>query len=70
MNALANDQLKRLRALLANIPKFDSGDTRGDTAEGLDDARRRFTRQFPGQEMLSNELLSREQMRLSRRNCC
>lgn len=65
MNALANDQLKRLRALLANIPEISFGRYTGDTAERLDDARQRFARQFPGQPMLPNELLSREQMRAS-----
>lgn len=63
MNALANDQLKRLRNLLAEVPEISFGRYTGDTAENVDDARQRFARQFPGQPMLPNELLSREQMR-------
>lgn len=63
MNALANDQLKRLRTLLANTPQITFGRYTGDTENTVDYARRRFAKQFPGQPMLPNELLSREQMR-------
>lgn len=65
MNALANDQLKRLRTLLANTPQITFGRYTGDTEQTTEFARKRFGKQFPGQKMLPNELLSREQMRAS-----
>lgn len=63
MNALANDQLKRLRSLLASTPQITFGRYTGDTEQTTEYARKRFSKQFPGQPMLPNELLSREQMR-------
>ncbi|MDE0547439.1 DEAD/DEAH box helicase [Microbacterium sp. C7(2022)] len=63
MNALANDQLKRLRSLLANTPQITFGRYTGDTEQTTEYAQKRFSKQFPGQPMLPNELLSREQMR-------
>ncbi|WP_422936260.1 DEAD/DEAH box helicase [Sinomonas sp. P47F7] len=63
MNALANDQLKRLRDLLAPVPELTFGRYTGDTAETDKLAREKFTDQFPGERMVPNELLSREAMR-------
>ena len=63
MNALANDQLKRLRSLLAATPQITFGRYTGDTEQTTEWARKKFGKQFPGQPMLPNELLSREQMR-------
>lgn len=63
MNALANDQLKRLRTLLAHTPQITFGRYTGDTEQTTEYAKKRFSKQFPGQPMLPNELLSREQMR-------
>lgn len=63
MNALANDQLKRLRSLLAQTPQITFGRYTGDTEQTTENARKKFGKQFPGQPMLPNELLSREQMR-------
>ena len=63
MNALANDQLKRLRQLLQNTPEITFGRYTGDTPETEKDAVARFKDQFPGEPRLSNELLSREVMR-------
>jgi ATP-dependent helicase YprA (DUF1998 family) len=63
MNALANDQLKRLRELLAGAPQITFGRYTGDTPERGRDAADRFELLNPGQPRLPNELLSREEMR-------
>jgi ATP-dependent helicase YprA (DUF1998 family) len=63
MNALANDQMKRLRKLLARTPHFTFGRYTGDTKERPRDARDSFEALNPGEPLLSNELLSREEMR-------
>lgn len=63
MNALANDQLKRLRRLLRNFPDITFGRYTGETEEEYDKAERRFREQFPREPLLSNELISRTQMR-------
>ncbi|OHV62900.1 DEAD/DEAH box helicase [Pseudofrankia sp. BMG5.36] len=63
MNALANDQMKRLRKLLAGSPEITFGRYTGDTKDSTDDAKARFALQNPGEPVLPNELLSREQMR-------
>lgn len=63
MNALANDQMKRLRELLADEPDITFGRYTGDTPEGTRNALAKFAAQNPGEPMLPNELLSREQMR-------
>lgn len=63
MNALANDQMKRLRAVLAAYPEITFGRYTGDT---LDDPRKagdRFEVLNPGEPRLTNELLSRDEMR-------
>lgn len=63
MNALANDQLKRLRDLLGAVPEITFGRYTGDTPESERTAREKFSHQFPGAHMVPNELLSREVMR-------
>ena len=65
MNALANDQLKRLRTLLAEYPDITFGRYTGETKEGENDALALFRATNPGKERLPNELLSREEMRES-----
>lgn len=66
MNALANDQLKRLReALLATSPHITFGRYTGETKESEKEALEAFTSLHPGQEPPPNELLSRERMRQS-----
>lgn len=62
MNALANDQLKRLRTLLANTPEITFGRYTGETKQTAKDARRHFAALNPGVEILPNEKLSREEM--------
>lgn len=63
MNALANDQMKRLRSLLANYPDITFGRYTGETLEDPVKARDKFAELNPGEPLLPNELLSREQMR-------
>lgn len=63
MNALANDQLKRLRRLLANYPQITFGRYTGESADEDKAARDRFFEQFPGEQIFPNELLSRQRMR-------
>ena len=63
MNALANDQLKRLRSVLAGLPEITFGRYTGETAEHARDAEAEFFQSNPGQERLPNELLSRDEMR-------
>ena len=62
MNALANDQLKRLRDVLAAYPEVTFGRYTGETLTDPGRARERFTSQFPGVAVPPNELLSREEM--------
>lgn len=63
MNALANDQMKRLRALLANFPRVTFGRYTGDTENDPRRASDRFEELNPREPRLPNELLSREEMR-------
>ena len=63
MNALANDQLKRLRAVLGGTPEITFGRYTGETLQDRDAAERDFLQSNPGQQRLPNELLSREEMR-------
>ncbi len=62
MNALANDQLLRLRALLENYPAITFGRYTGETEESFAAALEKYKKTFGGAEPLSNELISREQM--------
>jgi hypothetical protein len=61
MNALANDQVKRLRKLLANYPSITFGRYIGDTDQSYKDAKDKYIRQFGGKH-LPNELICRDQM--------
>ena len=63
MNALANDQMKRLRQLLAGFPAITFGRYTGDTENDPAKARERFSELNIGEPRLSNELLSRQEMR-------
>lgn len=63
MNALANDQMKRLRSILANAPHITFGRYVGDTKETDRQAEETFGKLNPGEPRLPNELLSRRAMR-------
>jgi len=62
MNALANDQIKRLRKLLKNYPKITFGRYVGETEHRKDRAKEVFAANYPEEPQLDNELLSREEM--------
>ena len=62
MNALANDQMKRIRELLAPFPEITFGRFIGDTKETFKKALP-LHRTRTGSEPLPNELISREEMR-------
>jgi ATP-dependent helicase YprA (DUF1998 family) len=63
MNALANDQIKRLREALTVAPHITFGRYVGDTPHTARDAADKFAVLNPGQPRLPNELLSRAEMR-------
>jgi len=63
MNALANDQLKRLRELLASTPEITFGRYTGETKETDREARDEYRSRYGSVAPLRNELLSREAMR-------
>jgi ATP-dependent helicase YprA (DUF1998 family) len=65
MNALANDQLKRLRGILGSVPEITFGRYTGETKHRPGEAENDFLQNNPGQTRLRNELLSREEMRAS-----
>jgi ATP-dependent helicase YprA (DUF1998 family) len=62
MNALANDQLKRLRELLHNYPAITYGRYIGETNEYQNKALQEFREEW-GSGPPTNELISREEMR-------
>lgn len=62
MNALANDQMKRLRHFLALVPEVTFGRYIGDTPHSPAQAARTFEQLNPNEPRLPNELLSREEM--------
>lgn len=62
MNALANDQLRRLRRILADFPTITFGRYTGETEEQDSKAEAWFREQFPGEPRIPNELISRRQM--------
>lgn len=62
MNALVNDQLKRLRELLKDIPSITFGRYTGETLEDQGKALKKYEKLYH-QEPLPNELISREVMR-------
>lgn len=61
MNALANDQMKRLRSLLANEPDITFGIYTGETEIYTQQAMDKYTRMH-NSIPIQNELISREQM--------
>jgi ATP-dependent helicase YprA (DUF1998 family) len=63
MNALANDQIKRLRQVLADGPHITFGRYVGDTPRTAREAAEKFAVLNPGEPRLPNELLSRAEMR-------
>lgn len=63
MNALANDQVRRLRQVLANTPEITFGRYTGDTPERAAEGASLFDALNPGEPRLPNELLSRAEMR-------
>lgn len=63
MNALANDQLKRLRQVLAHYPSITFGRFTGETLGDDSKAREAFRQNYPHEPLLDHELLSREHMR-------
>lgn len=63
MNALANDQVKRLRGLLNAQPDITFGRYTGETRETLPQAERLYDAVHSDESRLPNELISREQMR-------
>ncbi|MCC6652873.1 MAG: DEAD/DEAH box helicase, partial [Candidatus Eisenbacteria bacterium] len=62
MNALANDQVKRLRRVLAQFPDITFGRYIGETEQLKRRAEEKFRRQYPYEPRIPNELLSREEM--------
>jgi ATP-dependent helicase YprA (DUF1998 family) len=65
MNALANDQLKRLRRILQRTPEIKFGRYTGETKQTIAEARQHFQQFFPDEPQIDNELLSREEIRRS-----
>jgi ATP-dependent helicase YprA (DUF1998 family) len=63
MNALANDQMKRLRRLLANYPDITFGRYTGETETDPHKARELFAELNVDEPLLPNEVLSRREMR-------
>jgi len=63
MNALANDQVRRMRQLLAGSPQITFGRYTGDTPERAREGASLFEELNPGEPRLPGELLSREEMR-------
>lgn len=62
MNALANDQLKRLRKILVHFPEITFGRYTGETEQTYSKARDKFYQQFPNDEPLENEKICRDAM--------
>lgn len=63
MNALANDQIERLRGLLSDYPKITYGSYTGQTKHKFADALIEYKKLNNGEMPLENELISREQMK-------
>ena len=63
MNALANDQLKRLRRLLASTPDITFGRYTGQTLHRRDRAEEDFREVFPQEPRVDNELICRDDIR-------
>lgn len=63
MNALANDQIKRLRGLLTDYPDITFGRYTGETETDPRKAREAFAELNIDEPLLPNEILSRQEMR-------
>lgn len=63
MNALANDQIERLRELLIDYPEITYGSYTGQTKDKFKDAIAEYKNLNNGQIPLINELISREQIK-------
>lgn len=62
MNALANDQLKKIRALMANYPSITFGRYTGETSFGTEeDAAKEYEEKY-NKKSLPNEMFSRKRM--------
>lgn len=62
MNALANDQMKRLRRVLGKYPQITFGRYVGETENKKGDAERMFAQNYPQEPNVPNELKSRNEM--------
>lgn len=65
MNALANDQLRRLRELLQHSPDITFGRYTGETPDSRRKGEQALRNWFPDEPILPNELLGREEMQAS-----
>lgn len=65
MNALANDQIERLRGLLRDYPEIKYGSYTGQTKHNYEDALVEYKKLNNSELPLDNELISREQMKES-----
>ena len=63
MNALANDQISRLRSILSEYPYITFGSYTGQTKEKEGDALEKYKSLNHGQKPLKNEIISRERMK-------
>ena len=70
MNALANEQVKRLRRLLADYPEITFGRYVGETETSLTKAESAFAARYPAEPRLENELIARSRCRSNRRTSC
>ena len=62
MNALANDQIARLRMLAENFPNITFGRYTGETEQSEDKAIDNYHQYHEGKDPLPNELICRDQM--------
>lgn len=63
MNALANDQIERLRGFLADCPEITYGSYTGQTKHKYNEALIEYKKLNNDEAPLNNELISREQMK-------
>ena len=63
MNALANDQMKRMRELLADYPSITFGAYTGETEKEDKEALSKYMSLNNGKKPLANERISRKQMK-------
>lgn len=63
MNALANDQIERLRGLLKDYPEITYGSYTGQTKQKFKDALAEYKKLNNNEMPIRNELISREQMK-------